>query len=204
VEPQKKPVIGIVGGIASGKTTVAAGFENLGCNVIDADKIAHGLLDQPDIQNAIIAVFGTKILDSDKNIDRRKLGEAAFASTEKLDKLNAIMHPQVLARVEQLITDCQALQDVKAIVLDMPLLTEVGWNKKCDKIIFVNATEDVRTRRARTKGIKNLDDLKLRENFQNSLDTKANLADNTIENNSGLEELARQVAGIFSNIVNNE
>ena len=199
VEPPKKPIIGIVGGIASGKTTVAAEFAKLGCSVIDADKIAHELLGRPDIQTAIIAVFGYEILDSDKKIDRRKLADIAFASPENLAKLNAILHPPVLARAEQLITTCQAQPDVKAIVLDIPLLTEVDWNNKCDRIIFVNAPQDVRARRARTKGIEGIAELKLRENFQNSLDTKANLADNVIENDSGLVELARQVAEIFSN-----
>jgi len=193
-----------VGGIASGKSTVAAEFARLGCKVIDADKIAHELLDQPPIRDAIIAVFGPKILDSQRSIDRRKLADAAFTGSENIARLNAILHPPVLARVEQLIADYKAQPDVKAIVLDMPLLTETGWGKKCDRLIFVSATPDVRAERARTKGILSTHDLKLRENFQNSLDTKANLADNTIENNSGLVELARQVAEIFSYMANNE
>jgi len=156
VEAPKKPIIGIVGGIASGKTTVAAEFGKLGCNVIYADEIAHGLLDQPDIETAIIAVFGPEILDSEQNIDRSKLGDSAFTSPEKLTRLNAILHPPVLARAEQLIISYKGEPDVKAIVLDMPLLTEVGWNNKCDKIIFVNAAEDVRARRARSWSDKSL------------------------------------------------
>ena len=98
---QAKPVIGILGGIGSGKSTVAAEFGKLGCAVIDADRIAHEMLDEPTVKKQIIETFGNSILDSNSRIDRAKLANLAFADADSLAKLNAIVHPPVLAEVER-------------------------------------------------------------------------------------------------------
>ena len=101
--PKKKPIIGILGGICSGKSTVAAEFAKLGCAVIDADKIAHELLEDKTVKDKVVASFGGDILDSAGKIDRRKLADIAFTDGDKLSLLNSIVHPPVLARAEQLI-----------------------------------------------------------------------------------------------------
>jgi dephospho-CoA kinase len=87
-------------------------------------------------------------------------------------------------------------------VLDMPLLVEVGWHKRCDKLIFVDCEQKLRLERAKKLGF-DKKQVKIRENFQISLDNKASLADNTIENNSDFSAIAKQVTGIFSYIVDN-
>jgi len=197
-----KPVIGILGGIGSGKSTVAAEFAKLGCKVIDADKIAHELLDEPAVKEKIIASFGRPILDSDGKIDRKKLAEVVFADARKLSLLNEIIHHLVLQRAEELIKQYNRRNQVKAIVLDMPLLVEVGWNKRCDKLIFVDCEQKIRLKRAKKIGF-DKNQVKIRENFQISLDNKANLADNILENNSDFSALAKQVADIFTYIVDN-
>ena len=195
-----KPIIGIIGGIASGKSTVAAEFGKLGCKVIDADKIAHELLEKKEIKNKIIKFFGPAILNQEGKIDRGKLADIVFDDTEKLALLNGIIHPHVFQKVEQLIKKYKNKNQIKAIVLDMPLLVEVGWAKRCDKLIFVDCDPKIRAKRAEKMGF-NKNQIKIRENFQISLDKKAKLADNTIENNSGFSALVRQVADIFSYIV---
>ena len=197
-----KPVIGVLGGIGSGKSTVAAEFAKLGCKVIDADEIAHELLDEPAVKEKIIASFGRSILDSDGKIDREKLAEVVFADARKLSSLNEIIHHLVLQRAEELIKQYNRRNQVKAIVLDMPLLVEVGWNKRCDKLIFVDCEQKIRLKRAKKMGF-DKNQVKIRENFQISLDNKANLADNMIENNSDFSAMAKQVAGIFTYIVDN-
>jgi dephospho-CoA kinase len=202
---KKKPIIGILGGVGSGKSTVAAEFAKLGCEVIDADKIAHELLDKPAVKNKVVASFGKVILDSAGKISRRKLARIVFADAKKLSKLNKIIHPLVFKEVRKLIKKanrhlgCRQKQ-VKAIVLDMPLLAEVGWAKRCDKLIFVECKQQIRAKRAKKIGIFNKSELKNRENFQISLDKKKSIADNTIDNNSGFSALARQVTDIFSGI----
>jgi len=199
----RKPIIGILGGVGSGKSTVADEFAKLGCKVIDADKIAHELLDKKNVQDKIAALFGKNILDSSGKIDRKKLADIVFADADKLSSLNKIVHPFVLGRAEELIRRYNRQNQVKAIVLDMPLLVEVGWAKRCDKLIFVDCGRQLRIDRAKKMGIFGKNQLKIRENFQISLDNKANIADNMIDNNSDLSGLAKQVTDIFSYIVDN-
>ena len=200
---KRKPIIGILGGIGSGKSTVAAEFAKLGCKVIDADRIAHKLLDEPAVLEDIVASFGRTILDSQGRIDRRKLANIAFVSGDKLTLLNSIVHPLVLARAEQLIEQYNRQTEVAAIVLDMPLLVEVGWDKRCDKLVFVDCKRQIRMNRAGKNGFFDKNQLKNRENFQISLDNKINITDNVIDNNSGFSALAKQVADIFSCIMDN-
>ncbi|MFC1676343.1 dephospho-CoA kinase [Planctomycetota bacterium] len=198
----KKPVIGIVGGIGSGKSTVAQLFSKLGCAVIDADQIAHQVLDEPSIRARTIAAFGDGVLDREGRVDRKKLADIVFTDTAKVDLLNNIIHPVVLERVEMLIERYNTDVAVKAIVLDMPLLVEVQWDKRCDKVVFVDCERGLRAERAKKSQLFGEKQLKIREKFQISLDSKADMADNVVNNNSDLSVLEKQVTDIFTNIGN--
>ena len=197
---RRKPLIGILGGIGSGKSTVAAEFAKLGCEVIDADKIAHELLDQLEVRQQVVDLCGEGIWDSAGKIDRQKLADIVFADAERLSSLDKIIHPLVLKRAEELIGLYKHRGGVKAIVLDMPLLVEVGWDKRCDKLIFVDCRRQIRIDRVKKMGVFDENQIKIRENFQISLDKKARLADNTVDNNSDFSALVKQVANIFSHI----
>ena len=198
----KKPIIGILGGIGSGKSTAAAEFAKLGCKVIDADKIAHELLEEPSVKEKVVGLFSRSILNPEGKIVREKLAEVVFTDADKLSSINEIIHPIVLQRAEKLIKKYNSQKQVKAIILDMPLLVEVGWDKRCNKLIFVNCDQKLRLNRVKKLGF-DKNQVKIRENFQISLDNKANLADNTIENNSDFSVLAKQVVNIFSYIMYN-
>jgi dephospho-CoA kinase len=200
---RKKPLIGIVGGIASGKSSVAAEFEKLGCALIDADAIAHALIEEPSVRDAVVRRFGPGILGASGEIDRRKLARKVFAHPDDLAALTGMIHPQVLQRVGELIAQYERDEAVPAIVLDMPLLIEVGWADRCDRIIFVDSRFEERANRARGKGLLTEGEIKIRENFQISLDSKLRLADNTIDNNSDFSTLVRQTQDIFSDITKN-
>jgi len=191
-----------LGGIASGKSTVAAEFAKLGCEVINADKIAHELLEKEAVKRQIVAAFGPSILDPKGRIDRKRLADIVFADTHKLSLLNLIVHPLVLERAERQIERYSRQNQVRAIVLDMPLLAEVDWAKRCDRLIFVRCSKKIRAERAKKMGF-DKNQLKIRENFQISLDNKTGIADNTIENNSDFSALVRQVADIFTDITDN-
>ena len=193
-----------MGGVASGKSTVAAHFAALGCAVIDADEIAHEALDKKDTKAKIVESFGGDVLAGKGRIDRNKLAAVVFADADKLRMLNDIVHPYVLARVESLMRLYDRHKSVRGIVLDMPLLVEVGWASRCDTLIFVDCKRELRAERARKMGIYDENELTARENFQISLDAKTGLADITVNNNSGPVELARQVVEIFSNVVDSE
>jgi dephospho-CoA kinase len=122
----------------------------------------------------------------------------------KLSLLNSIIHPLVLARAEELIEQHKDESGVKAIVLDMPLLVEVGWEKLCDKLVFVDCKPQIRAERTKKAGVFSKNQLKIRENFQISLDKKQNITDNIIDNNSGFPALVRQVANVFTEIMSNK
>ena len=192
-----------MGGVGSGKSSVAAEFAKLGCAVIDADKIAHELLEKKAVREKIVASFGQAILDSTGEIGRKELADIVFADPDKLSLLEKIIHPVVLERAEELINKYNSQEQVKAIVLDMPLLAEVGWDKRCDRLIFVDCKRQLRTERAKKMGVFSENRLKIRENFQISLDNKGGIADNIIDNNSGFSALAGQVAKIFFCIMDN-
>jgi len=200
MERQKK-IIGILGGIGSGKSTAANELQKLGCGVIDADKIVHELLEKDEIIKRLVGAFGETILSQDGRIDRTRLADIAFDSQKNLDNLNNIIHPDVFTRIQALIEHFNNSNEVKAIALDVPLLLETGNQIPTDIMIFVECNDDSRAERALKKGLFNKKHLKKRENFQISLDKKAKIADYTLDNNSGLEALAEQIARIFTNII---
>jgi dephospho-CoA kinase len=189
-----------LGGIGCGKSTVAACFAELGCVVIDADAIAHEILDEADISAKLIDRWGTEVLDSKGVVKRDKVAEHVFDSEEELDFLNALVHPRVLERVQVLIDTHRSDSDISGIVLDMPLLVEVGWEKRCDFLIFVNCCEDKRRGRIAKNAIIDTEQLKKRENFQISLDIKTEKAHYVVSNNSDKSDMAEQIAQIFSSI----
>ena len=147
----KKPIIGILGGIGSGKSTVSAEFVKLGCGLIDADKIAHELLEEKSVKEKIVNLFGNDILDSCEKINHKKLADIVFNDYQKLSMLNGIIHPLVLKKAEELIEEFNQQKQTKAIILDMPLLLEVGWEKHCNKLIFIDCDEKIRADRVKKR-----------------------------------------------------
>jgi dephospho-CoA kinase len=196
----KKKIIGLVGGIGSGKSSVADAFECLGCASINADRMAHKILEEENIRLELKKIYGDTIFDDKGAVIKSKLAETAFADKASLEKLNNLIHPRVISEIELLIEYYQAQDSVKAIVLDIPLLMEVGWEKRCDFIVFVACDLEKRQERAAQRGEFFKKQLEMRENFQISLDKKAKIADYTINNNSDLISLKKQVEGVFSAI----
>jgi len=197
----RKMVIGILGGICSGKSSVAGELGKLGCAVIDADEIAHKYLDQDHIVSQLGRQFGGGIASAQGGIDKAELAKLVFSDAERLKALTDLIHPLVTSEIEQLIEQYKADPAVPAIVLDVPLLVEIGYENRCDKLIFVDCDEKIRAERAVKKGFLDVEQLKNREKFQISLDRKKGIADNAVVNNSEFSELSRQVAEIFQLII---
>ncbi len=200
-EYSKKPIIGLLGGVASGKSTVASAFGKLGCGIISADLLAHNALEQQDIQQDVIAEFGTDVLETNGSIDRTALANIVFKNQNKLARLNQLLHPWVFEKCRSRLAQHQDDPAIRAIVLDMPLLMEVQWDAFCDHLVFVECPEKIRYQRAIKRGF-TPESLANREIFQISLDKKALRADNILINNSDLSSLVRQVTKIFTNIIN--
>jgi dephospho-CoA kinase len=195
-----KPIIGILGGIGCGKSTVAQCFTKLGCRVIDADAIAHQVLNEPDVVERLTNRWGVDVLDAAGVADRGRISERVFDSPEDLNFLNGLVHPRVLERAVAMIDTCQTDSETCGIVVDMPLLLEVGWEKKCDFLVFVDCSDEKRRGRIAKNAKIDIEQLKKRENFQISLDKKKEKAHYVISNNSDKSDMAEQIAQIFSSI----
>ena len=186
-----------MGGIASGKSTVARLLRQSGCGVIDADEIAGIMLQRAEIKQQLRKIFGANIFEVSGRVNRKKLAAVVFQSSKKVSALNSLIHPLVSARTEELISKYNIDKNIKAIVLDMPLLLEVGWDKRCDKLLFVDCQPQIRLARCQKRPDFDGKKLKKRENFQISLDKKADIAHYIIYNNHSLSELAQQINDVF-------
>lgn len=196
----KKKIIGLLGGIASGKTQVAKIFSQLNCAIIDADKIAHQAFNDEQIKQEIIGLFGEKVINSNQKVDKKHIASKVFNNNTMLAKLNSIIHPFVLDRIEDMIVDYSAETDYKAIVLDVPLLMEVGWQSRCDILIFIDCDIEKRMHFADNRAGLTGKQLNNRENCQISLDKKRQIAHYIIHNNSDLKSLKKQVEEISTKI----
>ena len=192
-------VIGILGGIGSGKSTVSRMFEKLGALRIDADEIAREVREQPDVAEKIKQTWEKEVL-TDGQVDRKKLAEIAFSSRNELDRLNAIIHPEVISRIEKTI-DSAGISH-KAVVLDAPLLAETGLDSACGTLIYVDAKSGTRKQRAvASKGL-SAADFAIREKFQISLDKKQKMSHHVVDNNSSEDLTSQQVSEIWANLYN--
>jgi len=178
---QNKMVLGVTGTFGSGKSTVAGMFKVLGAEIIDADKLAHACLRPGDIcYRKIRTLFGT--------VERKKLARLAFNDAELLQKLNSIIHPQVIQVILERIKKTKA----KLIVLDAPLLIECGLNKVVDKLIVVSITGKEQLSRLKKAGF-NKSEVSERLKAQIPLSAKMRLADFIIDNSGTLKETEEQV-----------
>ncbi|AAU24560.1 dephospho-CoA kinase [Bacillus sp. GM2] len=186
-------VIGLTGGIASGKSTVAQMFQQCGITVVDADVIAKEAVEQgmPAYQK-IAETFGEGVLLETGDIDRRKLGEIVFANEEKRLQLNAIVHPEVRKMMIK-----QRDEAIRAgerfVVLDIPLLYESGLEHLTDKVIVVWVPMELQLERLMKRNRLNKDEALNRIHAQQSLDEKKKRADAVIDNSGSLKDTEAQL-----------
>jgi len=138
-------VIGLTGGIGSGKSTVSQFLAELGALILDADRVGHEAL-KPDTEvwRELVAAFGQQILTPDGNIDRAKLGDIVFGNPESLSQLNQIMHPRMYDTVKAQLEEYRR-QGVDVVVLEAPLLIEAGWTSLVDEIWVTQANVVINT-----------------------------------------------------------
>ena len=182
-------IIGLTGGIASGKSTVSKYLAEKGFKVYDADRIAKDISEKKSVQKEIITTFGDKILDENGNVDRKKLKEIVFKNKEKLKQLNAIIHPKVIDFYKEL----KEQNTDKIIIFDVPLLFESGIDKFCDKILVVISDYKIQLNRIveRDKIDRDLAEKIIKSQLSN--EERIKKADVVIENNSSLEDLFEKV-----------
>ena len=195
------PIVGLLGGPGSGKSTVARTFEHLGCVVVLADAINHQLLATSEVIDHLKSKFGARVMCDDGAINRSKLGDIVFNDPEQRAWLNDYLHPQIalieLAQIEKAQRDPLC----KAIILDIPLLLEVGHDKWCNSLVFIEVTTEIRHERLLKRTSWTVQKIKNIEKTQIALDTKRKISDHIISNSADLEVLGSQVEEILSLII---
>lgn len=196
-------VIGVTGGIATGKSTICNMFRELGAEVISADEVVHRLMaEDEDVIKKIIHEFGEGICDNNGVIDRKKLGSIVFSDSEKLRKLEEIVHPRVLSYLEQKANDFR--QHSKGVLLlEIPLLIETSSMGMVDKIIVVSADQESQVERLRKRYPQMTTcEIMKRINSQLSLDTKKKYADWVIDTEKSITSNREDVARIWDALQN--
>lgn len=192
------PTIGIAGGIGSGKSTVARILARLGCEVCISDDAARAVLESPEVRGAIVARAGAQVAAPDGSIDRAALGRAIFADPTLRADIERIMHPRIEARRRAQFAAAPGA--TRAFVIDAPLLFEVGLDRECDAVIFVDTPRELRLARvAATRGWDEAE-LSRREASQLSLDEKRRRSTHVVENLGDPHALERAVAGLLDRI----
>ncbi|MBT2686452.1 dephospho-CoA kinase [Bacillus sp. ISL-37] len=191
-------VIGLTGGIASGKSTISAMFTDLGITVIDADIEARLAVEPGEkAYNDIVSHFGTEILADDRTINRSMLGEIIFNNEEKRLLLNSIVHPAVRERMAQKRAKAEEANE-KAVVLDIPLLFESKLTGLVEKIIVVYVDEKTQLKRLMKRNGFSEEEAYSRIKSQMPLKDKVSLADAVIDNSGSIEQSRQQLKVILN------
>jgi dephospho-CoA kinase len=190
------PVVGIIGGIGSGKSLVAAEFAAHGGHLIAADQLGHEALRQPDIKARVVARWGETLLDATGQIDRKRLAAIVFADANERQALEAMTHPYIGRRIGEEIAKARSRSDVRLIVLDAAVLVEASWQGVCDHVVFVDAPREARLRRLTEKRGWSVQELEKRQRAQMSTDEKRRHADAIVENSGTPEHVAAQVQSL--------
>lgn len=194
---RKRPlVVGVVGGIAAGKSFVAGELARLGGAVICADKLGHESLTEEPVKAALVQRWGDGILDASGQIDRSAVARRVFSppphGPPQLTFLESVVHPRIATKMRERLNGLASEVPPPLIVIDAALLFEGGWDAFCDHVIFVDAPDEVRKRRAIERGW-SLEDVAAREATQWNPNEKRRRADSVIDAGGTREETRSEV-----------
>jgi len=190
-------VIGVTGGIASGKSTISNMIKNLGFTVVDADLAARVVVEPgQSAYNEVVAAFGSSILNQDGSINRAQLGAIIFNNEEKRLKLNAIVHPAIRAYMNSQKEEAFARGE-KVVFMDIPLLFESKLTNTVDVSLLVYVDDEVQLKRLMERNNLSEEEALARIRSQMPISEKRALADETIDNNGAIEDSLRQLMRIL-------
>jgi len=188
-------IIGLSSVPAGGKSTVAAHLADLGATWINADRVAHSVLETPAITQLVGDYFGSSIIGSQGQIDRRQLAKKVFGdddpSRQGLRYLESLIHPSTRQLMTEMITQADQA-NACAVTLDVPLLFESGWAASCDEILFIDTPQRIQSREAERRGW-SAETLILRQSRQMPIEDKRRLSTRSIPNDGALEDLKSQI-----------
>ena len=193
-------LIGLTGGIGSGKSTVASRLKTLGARIVDADKIAREIVEPGEPALAELAEAFDGVLNADGALNRAELARQAFATPEATEKLNSITHPRIRERTLERFAQART-EDVPVLVYDMPLLIENGEYKKMDHVLVVDAEDEIRIDRlVNSRGLDE-DDARRRIAAQISREERLAAADSVVDNSGTRDQLLQQVDTFWEQVV---
>lgn len=191
-------IIGLTGGIGSGKSTVASYIASKGIPVYIADEEAKKIMNRKMVISEVSAIFSEPILDNKNKLDRKKIASIVFNNPEKLKELNAIIHPKVKIHF---LNWLKKHKKHSFVIKEVAILFETGGNKECDAVILVTAPEKLRIQRAISRD--NTDELSIRERIKNQLsDEIKKKSSNFIINNIKLEDTLKEIDKIIEILKN--
>ena len=193
--------IGLTGSIAVGKTKVVAVFQELGCMVFDADKIAHQVMEPGrDAYNDVVREFGTGVLAEDGRIDRVKLGAVVFADESRRKLLNSTVHPRVKDEQDRLMREAEAADPNGIAIVDAALMIESGGYKRFDKLIVVHCDRETQINRLMSRNNITREDAEQRVAAQMSSDEKRKYADYEIDTSGSYEDTRRRTIEVYEKL----
>ena len=194
-------VIGIVGGVASGKSLVTQCLAQLGAAVLNADLVGHEVLREPAILQALVARWGPEILDAEGQVNRSIVARLVFAPGGEAEKafLESLSHPRIAERLQQQLGKWRREGQVTLVALDAAIMLETGWAKLCDEIWFVDTPSAVREQRAAERGW-SPQQWRSREEAQWPLERKRKAATRVIDNSGTPEATCRRVAALLPEV----
>lgn len=196
---QVTPVIGIVGGIGSGKSTVARVFESLGCVISDSDASVREILTNPSVMRVLADWWGEDIFAADGTIDRSRVAQIVFGSAMERRKLEGLIHPLVHERRREEVLQARE-KGASGVIIDAPLLFEAGVDSECDAIVFVDVPLEIRLERVKSTRGWDAQELDRREKAQMGLEQKRNRSDYVLSNTGLPDELHGRVARVLASI----
>lgn len=194
-----KPVIGIAGGIGSGKSFIARLFAEEGCLVIDSDRQVSEVYDDEHVRRTLRAWWGNDVVRPDGQINRKLIGAKVFNDAGQRKRLEELIHPRVNAARQRAMALAPA--EVVAFVWDTPLLFETGLNRQCDAVVFVEASREDQLRRVAENRAWDAAELARREISQWPLDRKREISDYVIRNTADAGFARSQVKDVLSRIL---
>ena len=193
-------VIGVTGGVGTGKSTVAKMFAQLGAEVVDADAIAHQVMEPQRVAwRQVVKAFGEEILNADQTINRQRLAATVFRREPLRRHLEAIVHPHVMRVIKRQLARYRRSRRLRAVVVEVPLLFEAGAHTLMDAVVVVTATPHVQRQRLQHAGWAP-EDIDARTAAQWKLSAKVALADDVVENSNGLDATRTQVKRLWKQL----
>ncbi|HEX3011478.1 MAG TPA: dephospho-CoA kinase [Syntrophomonadaceae bacterium] len=195
-------IIGLTGGIASGKSTVSRVLKDLGAIIIDSDDVAHDIIaPRKPAWHDIVKLFGPRVLNPDMTVNRDILGEIVFNDTTQLKNLNQIVHPRVAERFKDDLQELRNMQPDAVVVMDVPLLFETHMERICDVVWVVWVDRETQKQRLMKRNNYSEEEATIRIDAQMSLDEKADMADVVIDNSRNIEETIVTATRNFKDII---